>query len=83
VLDAVVTRDVGGNLVATVVNQTANKAGLIKSSGESSGKLWGGAFLTTVSEGVPLQLVQILVSFVLPEILAKLQAAKSATGTVD
>jgi len=82
-LDAVITSDVGGNMVATVVNQAANKAALLKTSGASNGKLWGDAFLGTVREGVPGALVAILVSLVLPEILAKLAASKSAAGTVD
>lgn len=82
-LDAVITSDVGGNMVATVVNQAAGKSALLKTSGASNGKLWGDAFLGTVRDGVPGALIAILVSLVLPEVIAKMAAAKSAAGTVD
>ncbi len=82
-LDAVITSDVGGNLIATVVNQAAGKAALLKTSGASNGKLWGDAFLGTVRDGVPSELIMILVSLVLPEVIVKMAAAKSAAGTVD
>ena len=82
-LDAVVGSDVGGSIVSTIVDQTANKAALLKTSGATNGKTWGGAFLSTVKDSVPVALVGILVSLVLPEVVAKLQAEKSKTGTTD
>jgi len=80
---AIATADVGGAMVGLVVQQVDNNAANVRVSGASTGKLWGTAFLSTVGANVPFQLVQILVGFVLPEVLAAIARAKSTTGTTD
>ena len=83
-LDAIVTSDVGGNMVATVVNQAAGKAALVKASGESSGKLWGTSVLTGAQQaGVPEGLITLLIGFLWPAVLAKMAEQKTKTGTVE
>lgn len=69
----------GADIGADAAAGLANEATLAKfdGAGQSAGSTWGAAFLRRVEEGVPGQLVRLLVDLVTPGVQANLAAAAS------
>ena len=72
----------GAKVATQITAQLSGAASLagFKNAGVSAAGTWGEAFLGRVSEGVPAQLINMLVSLITPEIQAQQQQAATQTG---
>lgn len=72
----------GTKLATQITAQLSGAASLagFKNAGVSAAGTWGDAFLGRVSEGVPAQLINMLVSLITPEIQAQQQQVATQTG---
>lgn len=72
----------GAKLAGQITAQLSGAASLagFKNAGVSAAGTWGDAFLSRVSEGVPAQLINMLVSLITPEIQAQQQQVATRTG---
>ena len=62
----------GITLAFEVSRQIGEAQSSFENSGKNAGKKWGNAFLNVVGENVPIELLQILVDLITPEVQKKL-----------
>ena len=63
---------VGTILASELSRQVSEAQNSFEASGKNAGKKWGDAFLGVVGDNVPIELLQILVDLITPEVQKKL-----------
>lgn len=71
---------IGTSIADEISKQLTDNAAKIEQSGQTVGRTWGKGFLDVVGANVPLDLVNILVDLVTPEVLAEVRKQQGMEG---